>query len=179
MIKRRKARTGSAAFDVHLVVRNDSARKRLYRADELRRLAERVCAGEGVEGAVELSVLFCDDPFIRELNARYRKTDRPTDVLSFSQDRPAVPVGPVVLGDVVISLETVEGRCDGDRAAMRDEVRLLFCHGLLHLLNYTHATARARRHMAEKQAEYLRIPVEGAWLEPAATGRASRRRRNA
>ncbi|MFO8063364.1 MAG: rRNA maturation RNase YbeY, partial [Spirochaetia bacterium] len=33
----------------------------------------------------EVSVLFCDDAFIRDLNSRYRGIDAPTDILSFSQ----------------------------------------------------------------------------------------------
>lgn len=147
---------------VELAVCNESARKQLYRTDALRRLAERMCAGEGVTGTVEISVLFCDDPRIRRLNKEYRNLDRPTDVLSFGQAQ-ATRRGPRILGDIVVSLETVERHCRGDRAAMRDEVRLLFCHGLLHLLNYTHADETARRVMAGKQAEYLNVPLGNAW----------------
>lgn len=153
---------GKTPLAVELAVSNQSARKRLYRADALRRLAERVCAGEGISGAVEVSVLFCDDPCITHLNREYRKRDRPTDVLSFGQaGQPGS--GLRILGDIVISLEIVERHCRGERGAMRDEVRLLFCHGLLHLLNYTHGDAPARRVMAEKQAEYLDIPLGHAW----------------
>jgi probable rRNA maturation factor len=104
-------------------------------------------------------VLFCDDPFIAELNRKYRKKNRPTDVLAFAQG--PLPVRlyrsatPHVLGDIVISLETVERNCRCDRAAMRDEVRLLFCHGILHLLGYQHGTARDLAAMVVKQNDYL------------------------
>lgn len=147
---------------VDLAVCNESTRKRLYRTDTLRRLAERVCAAEGVTGTIEISVLFCDDARIRELNREYRKLDRPTDVLSFCQTG-MEHSEPRILGDIVISLETVERHCRGERAAMRDEVRLLFCHGLLHLLGYTHGTEATRRVMAGKQAEHLDIPLGNAW----------------
>ena len=147
---------------VHLEVRNESSWKRLCRADKLTSLAAAVCEGEGVRQPVELSLLFCDDPFMRELNTRYRRTDRPTDVLSFAQEAP-VEQYPRVLGDVVISLETVARHCDNDRAAMREEVRLLFCHGLLHLLGSEHGTEGARREMVEKQARYLGITEQAAW----------------
>ncbi|MFO7975224.1 MAG: rRNA maturation RNase YbeY [Candidatus Hydrogenedentota bacterium] len=147
---------------VELSVCNKSARKRLYRSDNLRRLAERVCAAEGITGTVELSVLFCDDPRIRALNKQYRKLDRPTDVLSFSQTGMGHSE-PRILGDIVISLETVERQCRGKHEAMRDEVRLLFCHGLLHLLGYTHGTEATRHEMATKQAEHLDIPLGSAW----------------
>ncbi len=149
-------------MDVHLDLRNDSAWKRLYRRDVLQALARHICEGEGVKHDVELSVLLCDDPFIQALNQRYRQEDCPTDVLSFGQTGP-VAKGLMVLGDIVISLETVARNCRDDRRAMRAEVRLLFCHGLLHLLGHKHDDAAQRARMIAKQAHYLHITTQAAW----------------
>ncbi len=148
---------------VSIDVRNESTRKGMHRRDVLERIAERVFAGEGVAGDIELSVLFCDDPFIAGLNRRYRKKTGATDVLSFSQEEDAVAGGARALGDIVISLETVERFCDGDAAGMRDEVRLLFCHGLLHLLGNDHADAAGKKRMLELQARYLGVDPGAAW----------------
>ncbi|MCX5771809.1 MAG: rRNA maturation RNase YbeY [Candidatus Hydrogenedentes bacterium] len=153
-------------MELTVLLRNESCRKGLYRSDVLKRLARRVCGGEGVRQNAELSVLFCDDAAIHDLNRAYRGKNEPTDVLSFGQ---LAEVGAaagkkeLVLGDIVISLETVERRYPGDRQAMRDEVRLLFCHGLLHLLGYTHGTAGERSVMRAKQAEYLEVDAGSAW----------------
>jgi probable rRNA maturation factor len=84
------------------------------------------------------------------LNRRYRNKSGPTDVLSFAQDL-ANHGHPEVLGDIVISLETVERFCKGDRVAMRAEVRLLFCHGLLHLLGYDHVSDDGRMARVERR----------------------------
>lgn len=146
-----------------LEVKNISTRKRLYHSGTLRRLAEKICAGEGLAGPAELSLLLCDNARMAQLNRDYRGIHRPTDVLSFAQEAPARPTGPRVLGDIVVSLEYVETQCEGNRATMREELRLLFCHGLLHLLGYDHASARAERRMLRKQSEYLNIPLEAAW----------------
>jgi probable rRNA maturation factor len=148
---------------VAVYVQSESARKRLYRRDDLTRLAERVLAGEGVAGPVEVSVLFCDDPAMQLLNKQYRGENKPTDVLSFEMEGAAGP-GPRMLGDIVISLETVEQRSPGQPAAMRDEVRLLFCHGLLHLLGHDHQNAKQREAMTQLQARYLGRPLEAAWF---------------
>jgi len=151
---------------IDIAVRNDSQHKRLYRTDTLKRLAERVCAGEGFKRKAELSVLFCDDALMTDLNRRYRQENHPTDVLSFAQTevkRDAAKGQPAPLGDLVISLETVAARCGEDRAAMREEIRLLFCHGLLHLLGIHHATAKERRAMEAKQSHYLCIDIDSAW----------------
>ena len=155
---------------VHLVVRNDSRLKGLYRVDDLQRLAQHICNGERYSRDAELSLLLCDDALITDLNRTYRKKRGPTDVLSFgyraqrghsltAQDG----VSFSVLGDIVISLETVEARCTGNRAAMRNELRLLFCHGLLHLLGFVHDTKSQRARMQAKQAQYLGIGQEEAW----------------
>jgi len=149
---------------ITLAVRNESRRKYAYRTDDLRRLAERVCRGERYTADAELSVLFCDDAAMSELNGRYRRKHEPTDVLSFCQDGHAVvPRGQrVALGDIVISLETVEERCGGERAALRHEVRWLFCHGLLHILGWKHDSAASRERMIARQAHYLGLPHDGA-----------------
>ena len=147
---------------VNLAVRNESKHPRLYRRDVLERLALRVCEGEGVEDAVEVSVLFCDDPFMRELNKTYRAENKPTDVLSFEQEEG--PGDARTLGDVAISLDTVMRRCANDRDAARAEVRLLFCHGLLHLLGYDHGTAKVQAEMTARQAQYLGVSLEDAWI---------------
>jgi len=116
-----------------------------------------------VQDDVELSVLFCDDPFIRGLNRQFREVDAATDVLSFGQES-APGVEERALGDVVISLDTVHRRSGGERDAMRAELRLLLCHGVLHLLGYDHATEKTRQAMANKQAAYLEIDPELAWI---------------
>lgn len=149
---------------VHLQIQNESERKRLYRRPALQQLAEKVCAGEGLSGDVEISLLLCDDAQIQALNRTYRHKNKPTDVLSFAQDISDLP-GARVLGDIVISLETVEQYCEGVHAAMVAEVRLLFCHGLLHLLGYDHPTQEEQDRMNEKQAEYLGVQKEAAWRQ--------------
>ena len=71
-------------------IQSQSTFKRLYRRNDLTAIGQRICAGEGLENEdAELSLLFCDDPFIQDLNHQYRGKDEPTDVLSFQQDSQA------------------------------------------------------------------------------------------
>lgn len=149
---------------VALAVRNTSRITGSYSTTALKKLSARVCDGEGVPGDVELSVLFCGDKAIRKLNEQYAGKDEATDVLSFEQSGAFTADSARPLGDIVISLETVRDRCDGKSRVMRGEVQLLFCHGLLHLLGYDHADAKARNIMIAKQAEYLGCTREAAWF---------------
>ena len=104
---------------------------------------------EGIGEDVEVSVLLCDDAFIRTLNAAHRGVDGPTDVLSFAQEDPRL------LGDIVISLETAarQARAAGWSAA--SEVALLATHGLLHLLGHDDETPAGAALMRDKSARAL------------------------
>lgn len=87
----------------------------------------------------ELSVLLTDDATIHPLNRDWRGKDRPTDVLSFSQlEGDPVPGLPLVLGDVVISLETAQRQADERGHSLENEVQVLLVHGIVHLLGHDH-----------------------------------------
>ena len=90
---------------------------------------------EAIEGDPEISVVLCADPFIRDLNARWRGKDKPTDVLSFAQED-----DPGLLGDIVISLDTAARQAAAAGWTLENEVSLLGIHGLLHLLGYDDET---------------------------------------
>jgi probable rRNA maturation factor len=98
----------------------------------------------------ELSVLLTDDSEIRSLNLEYRGIDRPTDVLSFSQlEGDAFPHenGPLILGDVVISMDRAREQAKDLNVSVEEELRRLFIHGLLHLMGYDHegSVAQAKK----------------------------------
>jgi len=146
---------------IRLLLTNESGIRPPCTRATLETLAAAVLKGEKQRGKVEISVLYCNDTAITALNRQYRKKNKPTDVLSFGSD--AKVNGLRILGDIVISLETVERFCASNRATMREEVRLLFCHGLLHLLGHDHATKEEEQVMRRKQAEYLGMEDDAAW----------------
>lgn len=103
---------------------------------------------------VEISIVLCDDPFIRSLNLEYRGLDKPTDVLSFAQGDPDEGWGST-LGDVVISLDTADRQAAAAGWTLDSEVVLLAVHGVLHLLGYDDATTEGAVEMRDKTAVIL------------------------
>jgi probable rRNA maturation factor len=101
-----------------------------------------------------VSIVFCDDGFIRTSNRDYRGYDRSTDVLSFPQE--PVPGGPDVLGDVVISVEAARRQAREQRHSLAREVEWLLCHGVLHLLGYDDAAEEDLERMRRRQFQTLR-----------------------
>jgi len=90
---------------------------------------------------VELSLALVDNREIKQLNARYRKKDQPTDVLSFPSGE-QLPTGIQILGDVVISVEQAEEQAGERRKTLEQEIESLLIHGILHLLGYDHERSR-------------------------------------
>lgn len=86
------------------------------------------------DASAELSVVLCSDAHIKFLNSLWRGVDSATDVLSFEQANR----DDVILGDVVISVDTAREQAKENDYQLRDEVRVLLVHGVLHLLGYDH-----------------------------------------
>jgi probable rRNA maturation factor len=99
----------------------------------------------------ELSVVLTGDEQIKNLNRIYRKKNKATDVLAFSQREGKLGdrAGPL-LGDVVVSVPTARRQADTLSRDVLSEVLWLVAHGLLHLVGWDHDTpARDRRMRAE------------------------------
>ena len=97
----------------------------------------------------DIELILTTDEEIQELNKTYRKLDKPTDVLSFPlEDMPGMP-----LGSIVISLDTAKRVANELSHSIEDEIKLLFIHGLLHLLGYDHETDNGE--MREKEKEII------------------------
>jgi probable rRNA maturation factor len=119
--------------------------------------ASAVLAHLGKDGW-DLSILFCDDAFIRNLNRQYRDRDEPTDVLSFEQGASyKTPEGEIrfLAGDIVISLDTLERNVKSYGVEADEELKRLLIHGILHLSGMDHGEEESDP-MLELQEKTLR-----------------------
>jgi len=110
----------------------------------------------GLSGEVE--VLLADDSTLRRLNKSFRGKNKATDVLSFPAP-PPMKGQPAHAGDLAISLETAARQADSYGHPLRDEVRILLLHGLLHLSGLDHETDNGE--MAARESNLrrqLRLP---------------------
>lgn len=96
---------------------------------------------DAAHAGAEISVRIVDEPEMRELNARYRHKDYPTNVLSFPAGLPP-GVDVPLLGDIVICAPLVEREAAEQHKAPRAHWAHLLVHGTLHLLGHDHERAR-------------------------------------
>ncbi|KAG2309889.1 hypothetical protein Bca52824_029637 [Brassica carinata] len=104
---------------------------------------------------VELSVMLCNDEFICKLNKEWRGEDHPTDVLSMSQHVPELKLPVLMMGDIVISVETAARQAAERGHSLLDEIRILVIHGMLHLLGFDHEISDEAEKEMEEEEEFL------------------------
>jgi probable rRNA maturation factor len=105
----------------------------------------------------ELSILFAGKQRIRTLNKRFRKIDRPTDVLAFSMGRrETISIHPEILGDVVICPQIAQAAAKIYRTDTENEILLYLIHGILHLLGYNDVGTAGRQRMEKEQLRILK-----------------------
>lgn len=115
-----------------------------------------------------INVLVAGSVELRSLNRRFRKVDKPTDVLSF----PSLPVGRQqtnpVASDVVISADIARENAKKLGHSLADEVKILTLHGILHIAGFDHENDRGA--MAKKEQQLRRrLGLEPGLIERTGT----------
>lgn len=118
---------------------------------------------EEIDRESEVSVTIVDNKKIQEINREYRGKDAPTDVISFAlteQGEDELEIIddediPLILGDIIISVDKVEEQAKEYGHSFERELAFLTIHGFLHLLGYDHMTEEEEKEMFSKQEEIL------------------------
>lgn len=97
----------------------------------------------------EISIAFVGDKAIRGLNKIYRKKDKITDVLAFS-DKEAP------LGEVIIDYAQIKRQAKRYGNSAKQELVFILVHGLLHLLGYDDKTEKDREEMERMGREFIK-----------------------
>ncbi len=106
---------------------------------------------------VIFNVIIVNNKKIHEINKKYRKIDKPTDVISFAlEDSKENFTSKIrMLGDIYISYEKVKSQALEYNHSLVRELCFLAIHGLLHLLGYDHMKKEDEIRMFELQKELL------------------------
>lgn len=106
----------------------------------------------------EISLAIVNDEEIRRLNKLYRGKDKPTDVLSFSFENKgwSETEEKNILGEVIISFETVKKNAKENKTTIDKELAKVFCHGVYHLFGYDHEKEEEAIKMEKKEELILK-----------------------
>lgn len=114
---------------------------------------------------VEIGVTLTNDRRIRKVNRKWRGKDKPTNVLSFPQidvtQKPYKSVrtglrnAPLLLGDVVLSYETIAREARAANKTLKAHVNHMVVHGVLHLFGYDHIYEKDAKKMEKLECDIL------------------------
>lgn len=98
----------------------------------------------------EVSIIFCSDEHILQINRQYLQHDYYTDIITFDDTE-----NKVINGDMFISVETVKANAEEYDQPFNRELCRVMVHGVLHLCGYKDATAQQQKAMRAAEDRYL------------------------
>tara|TARA_B100000214_G_C23727028_1_gene516976 strand:+ start:95 stop:544 length:450 start_codon:yes stop_codon:yes gene_type:complete len=105
-------------------------------SDKLNHAFELICVEEGLSNC-SVNIKIVDNNEIENLNKKFRNKDRPTNVLSFTNEDISRRVTNN-LGDIAISYEYVERESKEQDKKFDDHIVHMFIHGIYHILGFDH-----------------------------------------
>jgi probable rRNA maturation factor len=130
--------TSKPSLSCAVVVLDAAWRRSLPDVERLvARAARAALAGTRRRARYSLNVALASDARVRTLNARDRKKDKPTNVLSYPSGEKTF------LGDIILARQTVWREAREQKKSATDHLTHLVVHGTLHLLGYDHETSEA------------------------------------
>ncbi|MBI4709236.1 MAG: rRNA maturation RNase YbeY [Candidatus Portnoybacteria bacterium] len=113
---------------------------------ELIEVAQKVLKIVGSENLKEISLVFVDEKKIQEINKKYRRKNKPTDVLSFEG-----------LNEVFICPQVVAKQARELGVSFESELMRVLVHGILHLIGHDHEkSAKEAEKMRKIEEKILR-----------------------
>ena len=109
------------------------------------------CQVEGMQLG-DVSVVFCSDEHLLQMNKEYLQHDYYTDIITFDYTE-----DDVVSGDLFISVDRVEENANEFDAPFQDELHRVCIHGLLHLCGYKDKSDKEEELMRSKENEMLML----------------------
>lgn len=127
-----------------IIIKNTANRRLPLSRERIQSIAAQILRSLRVSGGLTLGISFLSDKQIQQLNNKYLKHNRTTDVLSFDYTGQKA-------ADIAISVDTAKRNAAIYGTSYKDELILYLIHGVLHLFGYDDTSPRAKRRMFSKQ----------------------------
>ena len=112
----------------------------------------RLVAESEIKRICSISVIFCSDNYILDVNQKYLQHDYFTDIITFDYCE-----GDRLSGDLFISVDSVRENSLEYGTEFKDELNRVIVHGLLHLIGYDDHTEEETALMRKKEDYYLSL----------------------
>jgi probable rRNA maturation factor len=102
-------------------------------------------------GGRDVTVCLVSDAEMARMNRRFRGKPKPTDVLSFPACSNGARRSAAYLGDIAIAPGMARRNARRFGRTLREELRILVLHGVLHLAGYDHEADRGEMDRLEQR----------------------------
>lgn len=99
----------------------------------------------------DISVIFCSDDYLLEMNKSHLNHDYYTDIITFNYVD-----GDLISGDLFISVDRINENAAKYNVTFYEELYRVVLHGVLHLVGYNDKTDQEKKVMRKKENYYLR-----------------------
>jgi probable rRNA maturation factor len=96
----------------------------------------------------EVSIAFISGPEIKKINKKYRRINKPTDVLSFEGEDN-------FLGEILLNYGQIKKQAEESGRTGKEELIFILIHGLLHLIGYNDKTEKGRKEMENLGKKFI------------------------
>lgn len=100
----------------------------------------------------DISIIFCSDNYILDVNQKYLQHDYFTDIITFDYCE-----GDKLSGDLFISVDSVRENALEYGVEFEDELNRVMVHGILHLIGYDDHSEEDIAEMRKKENYYLSL----------------------
>ena len=112
----------------------------------------RLVAESEIRRIGDISIIFCSDNYILDINRRYLGHDYFTDIITFDYCE-----GDRLSGDLFISVDSVRENSVEYGTEFKDELNRVIVHGILHLIGYDDHAEEDVKVMRSKEDYYLSL----------------------
>ena len=102
--------------------------------------------------AERLSIIFCSDAYLLEINKQYLQHNYFTDIITFTLSTLNAPIE----GEIYISVDTVQVNATEYNVTKEEELHRVVFHGVLHLCGYGDSSLKKKKLMRQKEDEYIK-----------------------
>tara|TARA_B100000927_G_scaffold269122_1_gene244372 strand:+ start:88 stop:501 length:414 start_codon:yes stop_codon:yes gene_type:complete len=100
----------------------------------------------------DISVIFCSDDYLKQININYLNHDYYTDIITFDYSD-----NKIISGDLFVSIDRVKENAEINNENFNKEICRVIIHGILHLCGYKDKTSKEKEEMRKLEDSFLNL----------------------
>ncbi len=100
----------------------------------------------------DLTIVFCDDEYLLDINQKFLQHDFYTDIITFDLSG---DTSKIIVAELYISVDRVKENAKNNKVTVKNELHRVIFHGCLHLCGYTDKGKESKQIMRKNEDKWL------------------------